>query len=103
MDFRVETSDRDGAFVISLYGEFDLAAAETLPAWTSTVDGAPRVEVDLTGLTFMDSSGLREIVKLRSLLESQGRYLALRVVPGSTVERVFEITGLTPRFSFISD
>ena len=103
MDFRVETGDRDGTFVISLYGEFDLAAAESLPDWASSVKGRSNVEVDMTGLTFMDSSGLREILKLRDNVESRGDALALRIVPGSEVERVFEITGLIPWFTVVSD
>jgi anti-anti-sigma factor len=100
MDFRVETSDRDGTFVISLYGEFDLAAAESLPEWAASMNGQPRVEVDLTNLTFMDSSGLRAMLRLRELTDSEGRLLSLNVTPGSVVERIFELTGLTSRFNF---
>ncbi len=103
MDFRFETANREGKYVISLFGEFDLAAAETLPDWGVSMDSHRSVEVDLSGLTFMDSTGLREILRLQHQVEGEGRTLLVRSVEGSRVDQLFDLTGLRDRFTFVSD
>jgi anti-sigma B factor antagonist len=58
--------------------------------------GALRIVVDMTDLTFIDSSGLAEIVRVATILGPRGR-LVLRH-PSPIVQRVVAITGLDDVF-----
>ena len=58
--------------------------------------------LDLRGVAFMDSSGLRLIAVSSQRAQELGRRLAL--VPGpEQVMRVFEITRMRERLDFIGD
>lgn len=90
------TESRDDAVVVALRGELDLATA---PAVEDAVVGRVRdggwVVLDLRGLEFMDSSGVRVIVTAHGLAqESGGRLTIVRGVPDGPVQRVLEISGL---------
>jgi anti-anti-sigma factor len=76
--------------VARLSGELDLAnAADVMGAVRAGVSGN-EVVIDLTGVTFMDSSALSQLVAL-------GKAVTVRVVAteGSEPRRVLELTGLT--------
>lgn len=60
----VERRDKDGALRITLIGELDLAVADQLSARLEQLRGdAIRVRLDLSRLEFMDSSGLRTLIR----------------------------------------
>lgn len=90
-----------GEHILQLSGELDMA---TQPLLANTIESmdlavADLVTLDLSKLTFMDSTGLRAILVLRDFCESAGT--ELRIVPGpKAVQRVFEISGLLDRLSF---
>src|SRR4051794_38929933 len=89
--------------VVTLRGELDMhACADLEPELERLFDDA-RIEVialDLRGLEFLDSSGLRTVVLARNRLDEEDRRLVL--VRGSqTVQRVFEITRMTERLGFV--
>jgi anti-anti-sigma factor len=54
------------------------------------------VVVDLTGLTFLDSSGLELLFDLRQRLESRRQHLDIRVPVESPVRRPLELVDLLP-------
>jgi anti-anti-sigma factor len=78
-----------------------MAAEATFPRWTGSLNGHRSVEVDLCGLTFMDSTGLRMLIDLQRQLSSENRQLRVRCLPQSQVQRLFEMAGLTDRFTLI--
>ena len=86
--------DGDGV-VVALSGEIDMANAASLPAVVAgVVNGDTSVVIDLTEVTFLDSSGLRAILICEASLAAQG--VSLRVAhPTIHVRRVFEITSLS--------
>jgi anti-sigma B factor antagonist len=94
LSIRAERSPAE-LYVLELYGEFDLAAAELAGgeldrALESDVD---EVIVDLSGLDFIDSTGLHVLWSAHAR-ESAGAN-RLRFLRGSApVERVFNLTGL---------
>ena len=93
--FLVETSVVEGAAVLALSGELDMAGAATLQRELDAVPGGPpeAVVVDLRGVTFMDSSGLRLAIRWDAAAREQGFRFA--VVPGpEVVQRVFRVTGM---------
>lgn len=87
--------DRDGATVrVRLSGELDLAGEAHLDGVLRAVEqDAERLIIDLGGLSFIDSTGLRLILLAWHRSREDG--LRLTVVPGSEqVRRTLRITGL---------
>jgi anti-sigma B factor antagonist len=101
-DLLIETRDDNGAVVVALAGEFDLAGIQRFEAELGRLEAeSPEVlVVDLTGLEFMDSSGLRALVMADQRARKAERRLA--IVPGPpAVRRVFEITALDDRLDLV--
>jgi anti-anti-sigma factor len=86
--------------VISAFGELDMASARVLQAACARArTGTDRLTLDLRGLTFIDSSGLRCILMLHQETQRDGRGLTL--IPGvPTVQRVFELSGTDTMLPF---
>ncbi len=84
---------REGATELyAIHGELDVAATELLPARLAEVgaeDGSD-VVVDLAGVGFIDSRGLRVLIELQRTRPG----LTFRA-PSAAVTHVLEITGLT--------
>jgi anti-sigma B factor antagonist len=73
-------------------GEID---AHTAPGLSSAIDAAaPSVRLDLSGVEFVDSSGLRVLIDAHQRLADQGGGLTI-VQPSPAVTRLFEISGVT--------
>ena len=96
---------RDGSVaVIVARGELDLSGAAVLEAEIERLAAEPElgsVVLDMRGLEFMDSSGLRLVVLADMKAREAGRRFAL-VRGGETVHRVFEITRMSDRLDFVS-
>jgi anti-anti-sigma factor len=85
----------DGSTVhVVLQGELDLSGAQKMEEHMAAVDqdGPLRVLIDLSGLAFIDSTGLRLLLQADTLARDHGYELALRPGPPA-VQRVFEVTG----------
>jgi anti-anti-sigma factor len=86
---------------VSLFGELDLDRAGAVADELSGLpaQGATAVVIDVSGLSFIDSSGLRALLTAREQLEEAGASLQLTALSPS-VERVLDMTGtralLTP-------
>jgi anti-sigma B factor antagonist len=96
---------RDGTVaVIAATGELDLSGAAPLEAELDRLAEEPElgtIVLDLRGLEFMDSSGLRLIVLTDMRARESGRRFAL-VRGTETVHRVFEITRMSERLDFVA-
>ena len=95
--FRIEESRTDGAVVLALHGELDLASADGVQQRLDALaaEGTP-VRLDLDGLSFMDSSGLR--VVLQAAERSRASGWAFTLTPGSEqVRSLFDSAGITSR------
>jgi anti-anti-sigma factor len=87
---------------ISLWGEWDLAQKPAMRSVINDVlERAPDcVVLDLSGLSFTDSTGVHGILELRKRATQQQAHLV--IVPGPrAVQRIFEITGLTEVLPFL--
>ena len=90
--------------MIALRGELDLAGAAALEQELALpeADSARAIVLDLRGVEFMDSSGLRVIAMTLQRSQERGRRFAL--VPGAAqVMRVFDITRMRERLEFVED
>jgi len=91
----MSTDTVDERIVVHVAGEVDLASAPELDEQLATVMGqAPsHLVVDLSGVTFMDSTGLGVLV--RALKRSRELDIRLDlIVTNERVLKVFGITGL---------
>jgi anti-sigma B factor antagonist len=97
---RTEREPED-LYVVELYGEFDLSAAELATPELERVQQSDVKEiiVDLSGLEFIDSTGLSALCQIyRKEKEGDNRVILLR--PEGLVQRVFELTGLSDTLPF---
>jgi anti-anti-sigma factor len=100
--FRCEVSRADATATIRAVGELDLATVPVLDDQLAALRdaGCRRLILDLRGLYFMDSSGLRCILRYDSLARNNG--FSIELIQGSrAVRRVFELTGTMAHLPFI--
>jgi anti-anti-sigma factor len=84
----------DGAAVILVSGAVDPATAPALDEAIRRAESyRPRVVVDLSGCTFMDSSGLEVLVGAHTRTDGLDRGFVVRS-PHAFVARVLEISGV---------
>ncbi len=99
------TSQEQEAVRVSLAGELDLSSAltfdEELRRIEDESDPDPLV-LDLDGLKFLDSTGLRLIVSAHQRALKAGRRLVI-VHATETVRRIFRLTGMLDRLDVVED
>ena len=80
---------------VTLAGEFDLLAAGEFDAVVDQAvgHGARLLTLDLGGVTFIDSSGLRALIRARAALAGADGHLTVAVI-SETAQRVLEIAGV---------
>lgn len=87
---RIQRADHRGSTVVVVEGEIDLATAPAVEKALGKAADEGISVVDLTGVTFIDSTGLRALLVANSNVEGR---LSLIVAQGP-VTRLFEITGV---------
>jgi anti-sigma B factor antagonist len=95
-DFTLETEALpSGIHVLTASGEIDLFTAPDLrEAATAALDaGAQRIVVDLSGVRFLDSTGLGVLIAILKRLRPAGGQFAI-VNTNPTTAATFSITGL---------
>jgi anti-sigma B factor antagonist len=98
-EFWVVSEFEANAFVLSLYGELDIASAPELEKQVKRLqwDGASSIVLDLSGLDFIDSTGLHVLARAQRRSGDGG----LTLLRGPrTVHRVFELTGMDELLPF---
>ena len=98
----VSTTRHADRCVIAAIGDLDLSSVAALDAEVRAVEATDvdQIIIDLSGVTFMDSTGLRLLVQAdaRSRADSN----RLRLVRGSRrVQRVFELTNTEAMLPFV--
>ena len=80
----VRVFEEEGSAIVHVVGEMDIASSEMLDsALRSLVQRSHgRVIVDLSRVTFMDSAGLRALVRARERMDACGRWLVTRGASG---------------------
>jgi anti-sigma B factor antagonist len=99
----VRTERRGSAYHVEPAGELDIATAEVLEHELQTAEqsDAETIVLDLSGLAFMDSTGLRVVIDVND--RCGGEHGRLRVIAGSpAVERLLDIVGLRERLPLIT-
>ena len=99
--FRVDVTPDGDALRVVPAGELDVATVEELGRELRDLHerGVTRVVLDLRRLTFVDSTGMRLIVRLHETLGQDG--VDFRLVAGSdAVHRIFELCELVSVLPF---
>lgn len=100
MNFEVSIEEyAEGYPVISVHGEVDLHTAPKVQYAIERAgsNGAQAVVVDMSGIAFMDSTGLSTFMRAKDALAE--RDVALRLAaPSKAVERIFSVTGFHDYF-----
>jgi len=93
----IETEHSAEGLRLLLRGDLDLATARE---FEHRLEEASRkapaaITVDLTGLSFLDSRGLRAILGAQQLCDERG--CRLTVIASEQAQRLFDLTGLSER------
>ncbi len=93
---------------IRLSGRLDIVGTEAVSMkFTNLASAAARrVVVDLTGVSFLASIGIRELISNAKALQSRGGRMVLFVGDNAPVAKTLEVTGidtLIPMFSTLSE
>jgi anti-sigma B factor antagonist len=101
-DVVFERSERGGRPALVVRGEIDLAVAgrfsQALDSLVGETDGTGLV--DLSGVAFIDSSGVRELLKAKNAASSAGGELLL-LTPSASCRKVLEISGVLSEFTVL--
>jgi stage II sporulation protein AA (anti-sigma F factor antagonist) len=90
----VASTATDGVHVLTLAGEIDHDTGQALrQALDASGAPRPRIVVDLSRVTFMDSTGINIFVAAHRILTEAGGWLRL-AAPGEAVMRTLQIVGV---------
>jgi len=98
----VRTARQDAVYVVAPYGELDMATLRDVQRELERAERSDAAEIvlDLGGLTFIDSTGIRLVLAAWARSRADGN--RLRLLPGQDrVQAVFTLCGLTDRLPFI--
>jgi anti-sigma B factor antagonist len=100
----VMSEDRNGLVHVALVGELDLSTVAKVQEELRRVEASSpaTLVVDLSKLTFLDSTGLRCIVTADERARAEGRRIVIVRGPDA-VQRVFAITRLEERLDMVDD
>ena len=90
--FSFDLEDREDEHLVRLRGELDVLNASRLRDALIEV-GHSRVVVDLSDVSFIDSSGMASLLGARQAITDAGNQFVVRGATG-IVRRVIELTGL---------
>lgn len=88
----INTRTEGGKLTIALEGRLDTTSAPQLEVvLKNTLRGMTELEMDMTGLAYISSAGLRVLLAAMKVMKKQGSMVVRNV--NETVMEVFEITG----------
>jgi anti-sigma B factor antagonist len=103
--FSIDVAQLNGRTVLELTGELDLATAPELEgALHDRLGNGESLVVDLRGLEFMDSSGVRALVAGHTAAKEAGcPFVIVRAPHGSEVDRVIDVSGIADVLGMVDE
>jgi len=95
MNIRKETTP--DSLVVTVEGRLDTVTAPQLESELA-LDGVTELVLDLSGLEYTSSAGLRVLLMAQKTMNKQGRMVVRGVRPA--VKEVFDLTGFSDIFTF---
>ena len=98
----LETREEGQQVRIALEGELDLSSALTFDEEIRRAEERKpeTLVIDLSGLKFLDSTGLRLIMSAHARAKTRGHRLAI-VEGGQAVQRIFRMAGVNRRLNIV--
>jgi anti-sigma B factor antagonist len=100
--FRIDVEPARDSVRVAPVGELDIATVDKLRAEVDRLreSGFAKLVLDLRGVRFLDSTGLRLVLELDQAARADSQELLL--IRGSdVVQRIFEVTQVSERLQFI--
>ena len=99
VDIELKVDRQGSAATVAVAGEIDLTSAPRLDDEVTGLieDAVMELQIELAGVSFMDSTGLRVLLKASKLIDGAGGRLVLRG-PSDPVRRLLEVSGLNAHF-----
>lgn len=99
MEFSCTATQAAGRVTLTVAGEVDLSThtrfqSQVAQSWNGSTD----LVIDCSGVTFMDSMGLRVLVHAMQRASANGRYVTL-AAPSQPVVQVLDLTGVRSLFT----
>ena len=100
MDLALSTHQVDDLAIVTVGGEVDLDTASQLGdhALDAVRDVSPHVVLDLTGVTFMDSTGLKVLLAIQRRVDLADGSFGV-AGPSRSVRKILALTGLDQTFA----
>ena len=91
---RILAEGGESSYLLRAEGELDMSNVELFEESLRAAEAteAPHIVVDLNGLSFMDSAGLRVLLMASRRVSRESRRLSVRATGG--VRRIIELTGM---------
>lgn len=101
--FSIKIDAEQSAPRVVVKGELDLLTSPQLQEQLMALSGQrpPRLLLDLTGVTFFDSSALNVVLQAQREAGEHGFELA--VIPSAAVSRVLHLTGVADHLTVVQD
>ena len=97
-----ETEKNGSKLIIRMSGEISASdITETEKPLLEEVEGITNLTVDLDGLEYISSSGLRVLIRMQKRMNKQGNMVIKNVA--DEIMEVFKITGYAKYFNIVSD
>jgi anti-sigma B factor antagonist len=100
--FRIDVEPERESVRVAPVGELDIATVEKLRAEVERLReaGFSDLVLDLRGVRFLDSTGLRFVLELDGATRADGQELAIIRGP-EVVHRIFDVTQVSDRLLFV--
>lgn len=94
MKMEIQTTKKDDVLTVSLTGRLDTTTSPKLDEeLKKSLDGVRELTMDLEGLEYISSAGLRILLSTQKTMNQQGTMRLINV--SSMVMDVFEVTGFS--------
>ncbi len=99
MDIELSVDRQGPSATVTVAGEIDLTSAPRLDDEVTTLieDSIVELQIELAGVSFMDSTGLRVLLKASKMIDGTGGKLVLGGL-SDPVRRLLEVSGLNSHF-----
>ncbi len=104
LNFDLERDEQGGSALVTVRGDFDLQVAERVTNELIEVEsrGPELLVIDLSDLSFLDSSGMGVIAAAQGRAAEAGRRLVV-VKPSAPVKSAFQLSGLEDVLEMVDD
>jgi len=101
--FNIEVVERDDGMVVRVEGELDVASATVLDDALKQAEAsdAPVIAIDLTGVSFIDSTGLRALLEAHARDSRHPAAGRLEITGGTEqAQKLFRLAGVLDKLPF---